>query len=150
MEQEELYKQFRLDEPWDSEHNKPLAVKMPAVFKDPQSKLEPGMTVYQAVVGKGCVFEGVKGVKLAQCTDGTSRTAGVIIVAPKNAVPWTKPDDWEFDRANPLKGLDNAESGRLIQAVFMDGHVEAFKPTTDPNVVKAIFTRNGGERVQLP
>ena len=31
-----LYDQFHLDEPWDSEHNKPLAAKMPAVYSSPQ------------------------------------------------------------------------------------------------------------------
>ena len=31
-EQNELYQQFKLDEPWDSEHNKTLIAKMPAYF----------------------------------------------------------------------------------------------------------------------
>ena len=33
VEQEDLYKQFHLDEPWDSEHNKKLIEKMPAVYR---------------------------------------------------------------------------------------------------------------------
>ena len=28
-----LYKEFKLDEPWDSEHNRKLLARMPAVFK---------------------------------------------------------------------------------------------------------------------
>ena len=58
LEESELFQQFHFDEPWDSEHNKTLIEKMPEAFKDPRFELPPGMTVYQAVVGKGCVFEG--------------------------------------------------------------------------------------------
>ena len=32
IEQENLYRQFKLDEPWDSEHNKKLVKSMPKVF----------------------------------------------------------------------------------------------------------------------
>ena len=38
LEQGELYKQFKHDEPWDSEHNKKLIAKMPQVFAVPGSE----------------------------------------------------------------------------------------------------------------
>ena len=38
IEQDTLYKEFHLDEPWDSEHNKKLLAKMPKVFRAPGSK----------------------------------------------------------------------------------------------------------------
>ena len=38
IEQDALYKQFRLEEPWDSEHNKKLLAKMPEVFASPDEK----------------------------------------------------------------------------------------------------------------
>ena len=37
LEEGELYKQFRLDEPWDSEHNRKLIEKMPDAYADPDS-----------------------------------------------------------------------------------------------------------------
>ncbi len=147
LEENDLFQQFHFDEPWDSEHNKTLIEKMPEAFKDPRFDLPPGMTIYQAVVGKGCVFEGDKGINLAQITDGTSRTAGVVAVSPNKAVPWTKPEDWEFDPKNPLRDLDNPSAGGIIQLMFMDGHIESVSPDVDPKILKAIFTRNGGEVV---
>src|SRR5262249_30142494 len=33
IEQDALYKEFKLDEPWDSEHNKKLLAKMPKVYE---------------------------------------------------------------------------------------------------------------------
>src|SRR5262249_33673006 len=35
IEQDELYKQFKLDEPWDSPHNKKLLDKMPELYAAP-------------------------------------------------------------------------------------------------------------------
>src|SRR5262249_33985180 len=42
IEQEDannLYKQFHLDEPWDSEHNKKLIEKMPRLYQGPNGQL---------------------------------------------------------------------------------------------------------------
>ena len=62
LEEDALFKQFHLDEPWDSEHNKPLVAKMPAVFQDPRRPPD-GTTTFLAVVGKGLAFEGDKPLK---------------------------------------------------------------------------------------
>ena len=48
---EDLYKAFRLDEPWDSPHNKPLLARMPAVFAAPgKGDRQPFSTVYRGFV----------------------------------------------------------------------------------------------------
>src|SRR5881227_266335 len=52
-----LYQEFRLDEPWDSKHNKALLEKMPDVFRSPRVKLKSkSNTVYQAFHGPDAVF----------------------------------------------------------------------------------------------
>ncbi len=53
IDQNELYKQFKLDEPWDSEHNKKLIEKMPAVYKLPGAKEGTTDTHYRVFVGNG-------------------------------------------------------------------------------------------------
>ena len=70
LEGNALYKQFHLDEPWDSEHNRKLIPLMPQEFRNPYGTAEPGKTQYLAVCGKGLMFEGNKGRKLAEITDG--------------------------------------------------------------------------------
>src|SRR5579884_2292255 len=47
MEQGALYKQFHLDEPWDSAHNKELRGQMPKTYRLPDSK-ERTKTFYLA------------------------------------------------------------------------------------------------------
>ena len=106
------------------------------------------MTIYEAVVGPHCAFDGKEGVKLLSFTDGTSRTIAVVEVAPDKAVPWTKPEDWELDPKNPLKGLANYP-GEIFNAMFMDGHIQTISRSIDPTELNALFTRNGGEQVDL-
>ena len=56
VEQESLYKRFRLDEAWDSDHNRRLIPMIPRVYLPLWARESPdpsGRTPYQAVVGKG-------------------------------------------------------------------------------------------------
>jgi len=39
IQQETLFKEFKLDEPWDSDQNKKLIAKMPAILRGPNKKL---------------------------------------------------------------------------------------------------------------
>ena len=61
IEQQELYKQFRLDEPWDSTHNIALLDRMPATYAPPgrkKSLLAPNHTICHVFLGTGAAFEG--------------------------------------------------------------------------------------------
>ena len=53
LEQGDLYKKFALDEPWDSETNKPLIAMMPKVFAPVRVKSEEGHTFTAASPGTG-------------------------------------------------------------------------------------------------
>jgi hypothetical protein len=150
IEEMALYNQFHLDEPWDSEHNKPLIARMPHVYANPNLKLEDGKTSYLALVGKECAFDGTeKGVRFQQVTDGTSRTIALVEADANKAVEWTKPDDLKFDANNPTAGLGHVRPGVWL-AVFLDGHVEAISNSIDTTVLKAMMTKAGGEAVQAP
>ncbi len=51
IEQGELYHQFKLDEPWDSDSNKKLIAKMPKLYAPVRVKADAGKTFYQAFGG---------------------------------------------------------------------------------------------------
>jgi hypothetical protein len=54
IEEEPLYKEFHLDEPWDSAHNIRLLERIPAVYAPPRykrSRLPPYHTVVHVFVG---------------------------------------------------------------------------------------------------
>ena len=61
IEQDNLYKQFKLDEPWDSEHNKKLIDKMPKVYALPNNLSKPGLTHYRVFVGNGAIWDWIQG-----------------------------------------------------------------------------------------
>src|SRR5262245_326487 len=57
LEAENLYKRFKLDEPWDSENNKKLLAEMPDVFRVGFEPKDTTKTYYQAFAGPGKVLE---------------------------------------------------------------------------------------------
>jgi prepilin-type processing-associated H-X9-DG protein len=88
IEQDDLYKQFKLDEPWDGPNNKKLIDKMPKVFA-PEKPGKPGHTHLQMIVGPNAMP--LTGLAIQQIPDGSSNTIAVAEAA--EPVIWTKPDD---------------------------------------------------------
>jgi hypothetical protein len=143
IEQDALYKEFHLDEPWDSEHNKKLIGRMPRIYLSPASQAVPGKTNYLTVRGPNTAFPGAQGIRLADITDGTSNTIMVVEVPDRKAVIWTKPDDLEFNEKNPLDGLVGLWPGGFL-AAFCDGSVRFISRSVDPTVLSNLFIRNDG------
>jgi hypothetical protein len=151
IEEDSLYKEFHLDEPWDSDHNRKLLSKMPSVYANPSSTVaDQGKTVYLLPTGKGTMFEDNKTLKFEQITDGLSNTIMVVEAADAAAVEWTKPADLKFDPEKPTLGLKGARPGGFFQATFGDGSVRMLSDSMDPSALKALFTPQGGEAVQSP
>jgi hypothetical protein len=146
VEQEALYKQFKLDEPWDSETNKKIldSVPMPRVFQHPTRKAPPGHTFYRVFVGPNTVFEDGKKASILTIKDGTSNT--LLIVEAADAVPWTKADELVFDPAGPLPKVGDPAKGGAFAAALADGSVFTF-PAVDDNTLRALITASGGELV---
>jgi prepilin-type processing-associated H-X9-DG protein len=146
IEQNALYRQFHLDEPWDSEHNKKLIPLMPKLYANPSGMARPGMANYLAVCGKGLMFDGEKGRKVADITAGTSNTIMVVEADDDHAVIWTRPEDWQFDPQHPMAGLGHAHPGGF-NALFADCSVRFIAGSIDPATFQAMLTIAGGEVV---
>lgn len=150
IEQENLYKQFKLDEPWDSENNKKLIDKMPRPLRSPrQAATLKDKTTYLAPLGKSFVFDDPKGIKIFEIVDGTSNTIALVEADDDRAVTWTKPEDITIDSKNPVNGLlGHYTEG--FHAAFADGSVRFIKKSIEPKVLWALFTKDGGELVPVP
>ena len=145
--QDALYRQFHLDEPWDSPHNRTLIDKMPEVYRLPFADgATKGRTHYLLPVGNGAAFSTDRPTKIADITDGTAHTIMAVEVDDQHAVIWTKPEDWPFDPQAPANGLGRFFDGGF-HAAFCDGSVHFLRKTIDPKTLKALFTRAGGEPV---
>lgn len=147
LDQEALYKQFHLDEPWDSEHNKGLIAKLPEIYDSAIWNAEmrqKGMTTYQVPVGPKTVFGMLEGAKFRDIIDGTSNTVMIVDVLPERAVVWTKPDDLPFDPKDPWRGVAVLPKG-TFWACFCDGSVRRFDNSTTAINLRRYFEMNDGE-----
>ncbi|MBL8825298.1 MAG: DUF1559 domain-containing protein [Planctomycetia bacterium] len=147
LEHDNLYKEFKLDEPWDSEHNKKLISRMPKIYSSGKAELDKEFkTRLQVPVHEKSVFPlGESKLTLGQITvgDGTSNTIGLLEVASSHAVIWTKPDDLNVDLTKPLEGIIEKDTDEFLVAAC-DGSIYRLKNTIPvPTMSSLIQWRDG-------
>lgn len=149
LEQNALYDQFHLDEPWDSEHNLKLAQHMPECYVDPKHPVDdPTKTTYVVPSGENAFYTPGKTIGFADITDGTSNTIMLLNVSPKEAVVWTKPDEWDYDPQNPFRGLTDLDPEGEFMATLVDGSVQIFSSKKmKPETMRNLIERNDGNVV---
>ena len=145
IEEQGLYEQFHLDEPWDSPHNIKLLEQMPAIYQHPNIELAPGKTVFQAPVGDDLMFKTDAATRFRDVTDGLSNTVMVFEADASKAVEWTKPEDTEIDLEDPVAAM--SDLGATFSVLLGDGAVRAIPRTIDAETLKKLLTRSGGEVV---
>lgn len=142
LEQDHIYKRLKLNEPWDSEHNKPFLATMPEMFRTGFQDKTASDTYYQAFTGVGTAFnEPGKKIKIIGIIDGTSNTLGVAEVGP--AVPWTKPGDMSY---HPGKAFPNVTwpFANAIQFATLDGDIRVVKPDVGETILRRLIERDDG------
>jgi hypothetical protein len=146
-----LYKEFKLDEPWDSPHNKKLISRMPAVYRPAISKRTPEThTTFLAPLGEATMFPPGGGrLRISDVIDGIEQTIMLVDVRSNEAIVWTRPVDLPYDAKNPLAGLSPRHGGQIMVGM-VDGTVHFLSQTIDKETMAALFTRNGREAVTLP
>ena len=142
LEENDLYQQFKLDEPWDSPNNKKLLSKMPKFFLRPGADPKSTTTHYRVFVGKGAAFEGTKSHSSDDLTHGLSDT--IVIVEAADAVEWTKPDELPFQPDKPLPKLGFG-MGESFNVAVADGSVRSLPKKIDPKVLRLLLMPNSGE-----
>ncbi|MGP0067053.1 MAG: DUF1559 domain-containing protein [Isosphaeraceae bacterium] len=153
LDQEALFQEFHLDEPWDSEHNRSLIAKMPQVYRCPKQNelaVREGKTRYVAPRDPSSIFRGAEPVKLQEITDGTSNTIMFLDAGDEHAVIWTKPDDWAVPpdtKLIPAVILSGHGNGRIkgTNCAFADGAVHFLSGTIKPAILRALISYAGGE-----
>ncbi|HEV3301370.1 MAG TPA: DUF1559 domain-containing protein [Planctomycetaceae bacterium] len=150
LEESKLYKEFHLDEPWDSDHNKPLIAKMPDIFAPRSARVrEQGRTTLLVPVGKQTIFGPKEGVPIRDITDGTSNTILIVDVDEPQSVVWTKPDDLNVDGVDVKQALFGTRKDGFACALA-DGSARFIGPNFSSEILQALLTRNGGEAVAWP
>ena len=138
-----LYKQFKQNEPWDSEYNKKLIRRIPPSFRETQDDLNKGTTPFQAPVGMATIFPpGGTGTNSIQITNEVSNTILLLKVPEDKSAIWTKPEDWEIDISLSAKDLLKGFTNAIVLACA-DGEVKTM-PLKDAEVkIKSMLAIEG-------
>jgi len=142
IDQAPLYNEYKFDEPWDSESNKKILEKMPAVLRSPLDPPDSKNASYFVFTGDHTVFGDPEGTKFEEITDGTSQTLAV--VEAKREIPWTKPEDLPYDADKPVPELGGRYEDGFI-AAFCDGSVRTISEAIEPQVLRQWGDRADGE-----
>jgi hypothetical protein len=145
---DELYRMFRIQEPWDSEHNKQLVAYMPKYYCAAGAKREDGKTTLLAITGENCVFNGTRRIAMKGIVDGTSKTAAMVQASDTNAVIWTKPDDFAFSDGASVRKLMGDKNGGL-NVLLADGNVRHVSSENTDEILERVFIRNDGQSYEL-
>ncbi len=121
---QELYDRFHLDEPWDSPHNRKLIEAMPDVFRSPGNSTPKGKTPYLAVKIEKGVWQVPEAGENGDSSDDKATivnphsTIGLIEVAARDSVIWTKPEDLEVDAKHPKAALSSPYETSVLAAML--------------------------------
>ncbi|TWU60185.1 hypothetical protein Poly51_04600 [Rubripirellula tenax] len=151
----DLFNQFRLDEPYDSSHNLPLAAQMPDVFGD-GSGTATDQTRIQTMVSLRSQFasnplpawgpvgfnQDEAGTKFRDILDGLSNTIMLIQTGAEKSVTWTAPEDATFDVDDPIATVGTI-SPDGVNVVMFDGFGIRLPADIDTNDFGSLATRSG-------
>ena len=156
LNEEALYDQFHLDEPWDSPHNLPLLQKMPDIYLNPRVGRLDGKTVFLLPTGKETIFFDDQAAtekemtfvdqRIKEITDGVDKRVMVVVADAEHAVPWTKPEDLPIDRASPASGLERWPRHFYMMALA-DTQIVLLPDYIQPTRLWDFFTRAGGQEL---
>jgi len=122
---QQLYSHFRLDEAWDSPHNRQLLAAIPPEYQSPERFDD--RTNYLAPTGTGTAFPGPQGfgqggLTLSDIEDGPANTVILLEADDETAVPWTQPRDHEIDFRGPKQHIGSLRDG-VFYVAWGDGTV---------------------------
>lgn len=150
LQQRALYEQFRLQEPWDSPHNKQLLSSMPDCYRDADDSVDSNTTRFQTITGPGTAFPEVgRSMRFIDMKDGPSQTLAVLQVPQEYAVPWTKPSDVvvDLDDDATLKLLTMIAAPGTKVATF-DGAAWRLAQDITTETLRALVTPAGSELIK--
>ena len=171
LEEDVLYRQFDQSAAWDAESNVPLSRTSLRIFQCPAWKREfrsatPWETPYVGIAGVGSdaatrsfgdpkigAFGYDRRIAFVDVKDGTSNTL-MVLESTRDTDSWARggfttvravnPEDKPYVGAGrPFGGTHLAGSNALM----MDGSVQTLSDTTSPEVLEALATIAGGEKI---
>jgi hypothetical protein len=153
VEQDNLYKQFKLDEPWDGPNNRLLLDRMPRIYARPGAPDSTRLTHYRGFSSPGAVFSAkvteVRGIPAVGrlslgdigTKDGLAST--VMVVEAADPIEWTKPDDLDASPGKPFPVLGGEWSGKKVNLLLGDGSIRNVRRDIPEDILRSLVTVDG-------
>lgn len=157
-----LYEQFKLDEPWDSPHNRALLNRIPRTYLPPDEEMgkttRGTKTFYRSFSSPGSIMDPKLrkmvdnqiqiGAKINDVKDGLGAT--LMLIESGDAVEWTKPDDVVMIAGQlPSFGAKRKKPSN-IYIVYADGRAHPVPKTVNVDHFFAAITIAGNDVTILP
>lgn len=146
IDEQALYNEFHLDEPWDSPTNLKLVDRIPACYQSTQfPELKLGQTLVQAPLQTGFTWNGSENRMLMfkDITDGTSNTICFVVAPRDKGVLWTKPVDLKLGADSLVSNLFGDRES--MEVAYFDSSIRGLDRTIKADSLKALMTHAGGE-----
>lgn len=146
---DELYNQFKLNEPWSSPTNQALLFEMPDIYRSPnQVMVNGGEASYYLITGAGTLFPPTGPLGPGNVIDDPTKTLLLIetALAPQSTSQWIEPGDIDISAISfgPGGSVGGNHVGGATTAT-VDGRAHWLRSSLEPAVLKALITPAGGE-----
>jgi hypothetical protein len=155
LNEQALYGEFKLDEPWDSLHNKQLIKKMPKALQAPNTWQSHGKTQALILTGPNAPFEGAKGFR----KDQIAKEAALLVLAHSDqSVYWTKPADLACEAGKPQSLFPPNDPSRpwlfmgneKRHMILADGTIRTIERSADDKILRALAQRDPTAKPAAP
>lgn len=141
--EQELYRQFKLNEPWDSPANLRLLKQVPAVYVPPHRQVgtwQPGWTCVRGFSQDGGVFSSKSLFGVNGADAGPDNV--LAIFDSGDPVEWTRPDQlrWRDDNSKPKVG-GSLFGARRFLAAMVSGRVVWIDESIPADVLRQISSQ---------
>ncbi|MBS0265957.1 MAG: DUF1559 domain-containing protein [Planctomycetes bacterium] len=151
--EQQLYDQYRFDEPWNGPHNAALGTRMPTVYLSPAHPVA-GIASYLAIVGPETVWPEQYSIQLAQVFSGPSQVIS-LIEDTTSTVNWLEPRDLDYrdvkTATDPIavwgSGAVGSQPSPGTLVLLADGAVKSLSPTIDRRILAVLLTAARGARL---
>jgi len=144
----DLWRQFHMDEPWDSPHNKTLISQMPEEYQVDSTKPIGTKSTVAVPYGEAMAFHDGQST-FDQISDGMFDTIMLFEIPKDRAEIWTKPGGVAIDPDDPAAKLGR-NFGPETLVGLVAGSVAWLDTAKHRDVLYALFTRSGDEKVKYP
>jgi hypothetical protein len=139
LDQDELYREYRFDEPWNGPHNRRLVNKCPKVFQCSADRAGASCTSYVVVCGRK-----FRAVRKVSGPGGPPLNALMIVEVAESKIAWIEPRDLEYDRMSlsvgpPTGNNISSHHPQGVTVADVSGHVFVIDSSTGPDKVRDLL-----------